>query len=561
MILLDRAIRYAENVLSGKEITTWEVEAQCKIFLEDYRDRQFEDKFEFILDEKRLLKINNILKLMNFATGHVEGKQVLENLADFQCFFLTNIFGWRFKENRKKFRYRQSTLYIARKNAKTALIAIVFLLLMLTEQKFSEFYSICLTKDLAAEIKKVMSQLIGASPLLKKRFQVSLSKTGTIKCKLTDSFFEPRVAEAGKNNSIRPSAFVSDEHANFKENSNFKAMKSGQKNVLNPLLFRTTTAYAIDNSIMIEDLEYIRKVFKGTVKNDRMFALIYYAYEENLWNDTGIYQANPLRIEENYQEIREERAIAEIKEDERDEYLTKSMNHFVPENCGEVYVTEEQIKACEVEDIDWTGRDVYLGLDVAETDDNTALAMLAYDSDNDEILSEVFAIIPQDKIEIKSFKEKVDYKAFIKKGNCYGCGDTVISYEFIIDLILKVEEKFNCNVIQFGYDIRNARAIAQRLDKEGMTTVEVKQHSSILHAPIKLIKEYILRKKFKYKENDLLKINFVNCRETKDTNLNKYLNKKKSIGKIDMVMSIIDAAYLLQENEMLAEDDWAVQTT
>lgn len=107
----------------------------------------------------------------------------------------------------------------------------------------------------------------------------------------------------------------------------------------------------------------------------------------------------------------------------------------------------------------------------------------------------------------------------------------------------------------------NARAIAQRLDKEGMTTVEVKQHSSILHAPIKLIKEYILRKKFKYKENDLLKINFVNCRATKDTNLNKYLNKKKSIGKIDMVMSIIDAAYLLQENEMLAEDDWAVQTT
>lgn len=561
MILLDRAIRYAENVLSGKEITTWEVEAQCEIFLDDYYENQFEEDFEFIFDEKRLLRINNILKLMNFATGHVEGKEVLENLADFQCFFLANIFGWRYKNNRKKFRYREATLYIARKNAKTALIAIVFILLMLTEQQFSEFYSICLTKELASEIKKAMSQIINASPLLKKRFKISQTKTGVIKCKLTESFFEPRVAEAGKNNSIRPSAFVSDEHANFKENSNFNAMKSGQRNVINPLLFRTTTAYAIDNSIMLEDLEYIRKVLKGSVKDRRMFALIYYAYEENLWNDIGLYQANPLRIEENYQLIREDREKARIKEDEQEEYLTKSMNHFVPENCGEEYVTEDQIKACEVEDIDWTGRDVYLGLDVAETDDNTALAMLAYDSDNDEILSEVFAIIPQDKIEIKSFKEKVDYKAFIKKGNCYGCGDTVISYEFIIDLILEVEEKFNCNVIQFGYDIRNARAIAQRLDKEGMTTVEVKQHSSILHSPIKLIKEYILRKKFKYKENDLLKINFVNCRETKDTNLNKYLNKKKSIGKIDMVMSIIDAAYLLQENEMLAEDDWAVQTT
>lgn len=50
MILLDRAIRYAENVLSGKEITTWEVEAQCEIFLDDYYENQFEEDFEFIFD-------------------------------------------------------------------------------------------------------------------------------------------------------------------------------------------------------------------------------------------------------------------------------------------------------------------------------------------------------------------------------------------------------------------------------------------------------------------------------------------------------------------------------
>ena len=110
MILLDRAIRYAENVISGKEITTWEVEAQCEIFLDDYYENQFEEDFEFIFDEKRLLRIDNILKLMNFATGHVEGKEVLENLADFQCFFLANIFGWRYKNNKKKFRYREATL-------------------------------------------------------------------------------------------------------------------------------------------------------------------------------------------------------------------------------------------------------------------------------------------------------------------------------------------------------------------------------------------------------------------------------------------------------------------
>ena len=67
--------------------------------------------------------------------------------------------------------------------------------------------------------------------------------------------------------------------------------------------------------------------------------------------------------------------------------------------------------------------------------------------------------------------------------------------------------------------------------------------------------EYIKIKKFNYDENLLLEINFVNARQTEDTNLNKYLNKKKSKGKIDLVMSIVDALYLLQEDILLSEDD------
>lgn len=79
---------------------------------------------------------------------------------------------------------------------------------MLTSQKYSEFYSICLTKELAAEIKKSMEQIISSSPLINKHFNVSTTKTGRITCRLTECFFEPRVAEAGKNNSIRSEAKI-----------------------------------------------------------------------------------------------------------------------------------------------------------------------------------------------------------------------------------------------------------------------------------------------------------------------------------------------------------------
>lgn len=560
MILLNKAIRYAERVVSGKEITTKEVIIQCKWFLIDLK-RQDDDNFKFYFDEDKLRIINNLLKLFNFATGFVAGKQVLENLADFQCFFLANIFGWRFKDKPEKFRYNDITLYIARKNAKTALVALAFLLLMLTEQDYSEFYSICLNKELAAEIRKAMVQILEASPLISKHFTWSDTEVGIIKCKITKSFFKPRTAESGKNNSIRPSAFVSDEHGNFKDNANFTAMKSGQKNVINPLLFRTTTAYAIDNSIMQDDLEYMKKVFNGLVKNERQFALLYYADEENLWNDTGMYQANPLRIEENYETIREDRERALEQQSLREEYLTKSMNYFMPANSGEAFISIEQLKPCRIENFDWEAREVYIGVDLAETDDNTAVSMITYDEENKKIIAKSWAFIPKERIEMKTKREQVDYKEQIRKKNCYACGDDVIDYEFVENFILKIQKEYGVKIIKLGYDRRNALSSAQKLESKGnIECVEVVQHSRILHAPIKLLKESILNKSFNYLDNKLLEINFVNARQTEDTNLNKYLNKKKSNGKIDLVMSIIDALYLLQEDIMLCKnDDFVIQ--
>ena len=57
----------------------------------------------------------------------------------------------------------------------------------------------------------------------------------------------------------------------------------------------------------------------------------------------------------------------------------------------------------------------------------------------------------------------------------------------------------------------------------------------------------------------LYEINFQNARCTEDTNLNKYVNKKKSNGKVDMVVSTIIATYLLQQ-KILNEDNFVCQS-
>ena len=195
-MLFQLATQYANDVLDGKEIANKYVKKQCQLFLDDL-EQQHDESFAYYMDLDEISKVVGLLSLLNFATGlGVVGKNVLEGLVGFQAFFLCNIFGWRFKTNPEKFRYRDVTLFICRKNSKTWLSAIIFIILLLTEDHYSEFYSICKDRELAGEVKKAIAQVLNASPLINKHFVVPKTLSGKVVCKLTKSFYQPRTADA-----------------------------------------------------------------------------------------------------------------------------------------------------------------------------------------------------------------------------------------------------------------------------------------------------------------------------------------------------------------------------
>ena len=545
MILLDKALQYCQDVNSGKEITTWEVKRQCEILTEDYYINQFKDDFQFYADEQKLLVVNNLLKLLNFPTGFVAGKQVLENLANFQAFLICGVFLFRYKNNPLKFMHNDITLFIARKNAKTSLISIIFIILMITEQNLSEFYSICLSKELAAELRKGIAQTIEASPSISKHFTVSKTFTGKIVCKLTGSFYQPRVAEAGKNNSVRPSAVCSDEHANFKDADNFNAMKGGMKNVINPVVFRTTTAYAIDDSIMEEDLKYIRGVLDSTVINPRQFALIYYAEEGNEWNDIGLYQANPLRNEENYSTIREDRDRARIKINEQEEYLTKEMNVFVSENELNKYIDMKYWEKCRTSNIDFSGKSVIVGIDLSVTTDLTAVSIMY--RENNLIYCMSHGFLPRDSLSKR--REDIDYIKFEKLGYCDIHNGMTVNYTLVEEYIRNIESTYNCTIQTIVTDPMNAKELVERLEKD-FDVVKLKQTYTMLSPATKEFRKKVYDGQVKYLKNELLDWNMSNAITTKGKADDEMLQKEdKNKQRIDMVAVLIFAY-----TELLGED-------
>lgn len=241
-----------------------------------------------------------------------------------------------------------------------------------------------------------------------------------------------------------------------------------------------------------------------------------------------------------------------LYEDKRENFLCKHMNILYKSLGVEGYVEITKVKQCVIvrnKDF-WRGKRVYIGLDLSQTDDNTSVAMVTLWEG--KIYAQVWGFFPEDNKEIKSKREKVNYQKLVDTGDCFACGDEVIDYGFVERFIQSLPEEYGVEIVQLAFDRYNAISTVQKLENadDPIDCVEIKQHSSVLHRATKLLKEYILSRKFCYFENKMLEINFQNARCTEDTNLNKYVNKKKSSGKVDMVVSLINAIYLLQVNEL-----------
>ncbi len=543
-----------------KKTTPKYVKLQMREFM---RIAEGKDK-KYIISEKKVHQIESILKLLIMPKGLKAGSNIYDCSAGYQWLLYIGVLATVYKENPKKRRYETGILEICRKNFKTFSIATIFIILFLTEPKFSKFYSVAPDGALSREVREAISEIIRSSPSIyefngSKRFKLLRDY---ILFKPTQTKYEPLSYSTSRLDGRLPNAFIGDEVGALPNTYPIEAMQSGQINILNKLGFIISTKYPSIDNPMEDYVAYAKKVLDGTVKDETVFSLLYEPDNPKNWetDDLVLKQANPVALEipEIWEDLLKKRAKAIAMESARENFVTKHCNIIYMGAGTETYIDVADVQKCKVNNIDWRGKIAYLGLDLSMTTDNCAVSMVSVDDDLN-ILADVIAFIPEDRIEEKNASEKIDYREFIRAMKCIACGDKVVDYAVIEDFILKIEEKYGVQIQAIGYDRYNALSTAQKLERAGYNMVQIRQHSSVLHSPTKLLKEKILKGQFSYTENKLLEINFQNSRCTYDTNKNQYVNKKKSRGKVDMVVALINAMYLLEQDVFLNSMDFTIQ--
>lgn len=531
------------------------VKKQCEAWLEIVSGK---DPDAYVC-EKTFKKICKLLKLMIHPDLQ---KPLYECMEPYAWLLIIAVFCTRTRVGNYRY-YQTALLEICRKNFKTFYSGVIFIIGMLTEKRFGRYFSVAPDLKLSKELQTAIRKIIKSSPALNTDDVFKPMRNET-RCPLTDSEYTPLAYSEDKMDGKLANIFLADE-AGAMDDYPVEAMRSSQITLRDKLGIIISTQYPNDNNVMLTEIDYAKKVLDGFLDDKRYFALLYEPNTEllsgDMWqtNDLVIYQSNPVACDYDYifEDLVKKRRIAVMYESKRENFLCKHCNILYKSLGTEGFVDIIKVRDCKIEEnLDfWRGKRVWIGLDLSLSDDNTAVAMVTeYEG---VIYAKVWGFIPADKVELKTDKENVPYKKLIEQGVCFDCGDEIVSYNFIEQFILELPEKYGVEIVQVGYDRWNAISTAQKLEAEAITCVEIKQHSSVLHRPTKLLKEAILSKYFHYDENLLLEINFSNARCTEDTNLNKYVNKKKSAGKVDLVVAVINALYLLQQD--MENDCWGAQ--
>lgn len=509
---------------------------------------------EICVDFKRWKKITSLLKIMIHPDLN---DSMLYGLEDYAIFFIYAVFCTVRSADNLRY-YQTALLEIARKNFKTFTSAVIFIIGLLTEPKFSRFFSVAPDLKLSSELQLAIKKIIKSSPALAdERVFKTLRKE--IRCRLTESEFTPLAYSQDKMDGKLANMFLADE-CGAMDNYPIEAMRSSQITLREKLGIIISTQYPNNNNAMIEEIDIAKKSLDNLIQNQYIFALLFEPDEEfknaDNWKteDLAIFQANPVAYNHEYifEDLLQKRQQAILYPNKRENFLCKHLNIQYVGLGTESYIDIEKLKKCRIQDDKsfWNGKSVYIGLDLSQTNDNTSVAMVTYFESC--IYAKVWGFIPKNRIKEKSEAEKVDYSKLIRNGECFACGDEVIDYNYVENFILSLRENFGVDIIKLGFDRYNAISTVQKLEnsENPIECVEIKQHSSVLHRPTKLLKEYVLSENFLYFDNQMLEINFQNARCVYDTNLNLYVNKKRSAGKVDMVVSLINAIFLLQVYEI-----------
>lgn len=482
-------------------------------------------------------------RAVNFINGlrHTKGKFAGQrfNLRPWQEFkIIRPIFGLLNPDGTRQI--RKAYVEIPRKNGKSEIGAAIALKMLCADGEHgAEVYSAAADKDQASLVFNVAAEMVRNHPELSKRCKIVDSQKRII-YKKTGSIYRALSSEAFTKHGLNASAIIYDEIHAAPDRELYDVLTTSMGTREQPLTFMITTAGFDKDTLWGELHDYAFDVRDGEIDDPTFLPVLYAAPDEADWKDRTLWgQVNPA--------LGDFRKIDEMEEmAKRAEHMPSAENAF-----RQLYLcqkTEQQSRWFSIdlwdkwgvdELPDLTGRDCYLGVDLADTTDVAALvALFPGENKTYSILPKFY--VPEENMLEREKKDKVPYKRWKRDGHLIATEGNVIDYDRIREDIKELATIYN--IKEIAIDPWNATQLMTQLISEGFTVVPIPQNMKHLNAPSKEFEGLLLSGRLCHNKNAVLRWMAKNVaiirdhsgciRPSKDP-------KKGSKGKIDGIVALI----------------------
>lgn len=404
----------------------------------------------------------------------------LIDLEPFQIFILVVVFGWRDKETGLR---RFTVVYeeLARKNAKSTLTAVVSLYCLACEDEPGpQILTAATTFDQAKKVFHPAKRMIEKTPALQEAFGL-IAWAKSITCADNGGYMQPIHSKSKSQDGHNPHVVTLDELHAHSDRGLYDVMVSAFGARLQPLLWIITTAGFNILGICYEQRTFGTKVLERSIIAEHMFVIIYTLdgpkdftperktgddpYDERNW-----IKANPLMAAAPslLKELRKRAIEARASPSAEGNFLTKNQNKWL--GAASAWLNVSQWMACGDDSLtldDFVGLDCYLGGDLSNVDDLSAL-VLAAETPEGQLLVKPWFFCPEARLasQDNSLKQITDlYKEWVASGHLIATPGDFIDHNAIEAKVREIKERLA--VRRFTVDQWNSGlAMAARLNVE-----------------------------------------------------------------------------------------------
>lgn len=468
-----RYLEYCEKIMSGQIVSGHYLRKAVERMYSDF-ERQESDSFPFIFLPEQAEKVIAFVRF----TGAIDP-------LPFQEWLISQIYGWRYKDDPDRRRFEEVFISMAKKNGKTLLMSPLLIYDTLFTKK-PETYVISTNLEISARSYDNVAEVIEETPELEEALDLKGSRKEVFNYAARGKmkFF----SSDKKKNGLGASMLVMDEAAFYDDYVLAERLRSGMRARWNSLAITITTNGENKNLPYYEEYEKNKKILDGIYQDETCFIALYELDEEDIENDRFIdnpdcwIKANPA-LDNAELKVKDKLTVEKIQKDLERAAMTPSKkqriylyNFNLWSDHAKTWIPSEtwEKNRGELPREELKGRRCCGGLDIATVGDLTMFTLYFEPIDGKfPVLHRAY--IAEAKLREKELHEAAQYTDWIEKGYVTVCPGNTVQPNMVCDDIIQDAQEFN--LLEIGIDPNyHAGEYSEKLEDEaGLNLVEIRQ--------------------------------------------------------------------------------------